>query len=117
MSVTLVPLCILFVGASYVRFMVLEDYLVSYEVDCNPVTQSCFIGCDDEECTATYPFYIVEKKASELEKQCGVDISNCENARACIPEDSACSVTTCDSSNEDCYSDTPESLNFSDIQS
>lgn len=105
LSVTLVPLCILFVGASYVRFMVINDYLVSYEVTCDPAVQACFVGCEDEECSNTYPYYIVEKQAAELERQCGKDVSNCEMARVCTSEDSVCSVTMCDLASEDCYTE------------
>jgi hypothetical protein len=47
-------LIVLSVSASYYRYMVLHDYLVQAEVDCDPTYESCFVWeCDpeEEECT------------------------------------------------------------------
>lgn len=94
---TLIPLVTLFIGASYIRFMVLHDYTVAYEGMCDPITESCFIGCEDEECTVEYYYTQVEKYAPNLNAQCGNDITDCEDANVCLKEEgSQCSVTYCD---------------------
>lgn len=88
-------LLVLTASASYYRFMVLHDYLVSYEIDCDPNEQSCFVGCEDEECVEQYYFAIVERHATEVESLCGVDITNCEDANSCSVGTS-CRVVYCD---------------------
>lgn len=84
---TLIPLCILFVGASYVRFMVVHDFVVSYEGICDESTESCFIGCEDEECTSLYYYTKIEKYAADVFSQCGEDITDCEYAFTCLASD------------------------------
>jgi|GEM_PF-370942 len=94
---TLTPLIILFIGALYVRFMVLQDYMVAYESECDPYTQVCFIGCEDDECTSEYYYSQMEKYAPNIFGQCGEDITDCDKAYICLPEDGeGCSVTFCD---------------------
>jgi hypothetical protein len=93
----LLPLVVLTVGASYVRFMVIKDYLVAYEGVCDPVVNSCFVGCEDEECTSEYYYSSVQKYAVNLYAQCGEDITDCEAASICLAtDDQDCSVTYCD---------------------
>ena len=49
-----VALIVLSVSASFYKFMVLQDYLVEAQVDCDPSVESCFVWeCDAtaEECT------------------------------------------------------------------
>lgn len=102
---TLVPLIILCVGASYVRFFVLHDYLIAYEGQCNPSTNDCFTGCNDESCVDIYFYTKVQKYAPDLMQQCGVDIRDCEFANVCLSQnDRHCSITYCDrtDTNEGC---------------
>jgi hypothetical protein len=100
---TLVPLLILTVAASYFRFMVSYDYLVSYEGDCDAFSQSCFLYCEDDECTEPLYYSIIERDASALRSICGAnaDILNCEAASTCQPNDRSCSVTYCDATIDD----------------
>lgn len=94
---TLIPLLILSTAASYFRFMVIHDYTVEYEGSCEPEGSSCFIGCGDEECKVEYYYTIVTKNASHLFEQCGTDITDCELANICLPEDNEdCNITYCD---------------------
>jgi len=84
-------------SASYYRFVVLDDYLVSYEGECDPYTQVCFVGCEDDECTSEYYYSLMEKYAPNVFEQCGKDITDCENAYVCLPEDGEkCAITFCD---------------------
>lgn len=95
---TIVPLFILFVSASYLRFVVNEEYMVTYEVPCDANTSSCFVGCSDDTCTEDYFYYTVEKNAHDLRSQCGISILNCEEATACQLSDSHCRIVFCDPS-------------------
>jgi hypothetical protein len=102
LTLTIIPLLILFVGASYVRFVILYDYTVAYESDCDPLTASCFIGCEDEECTEQYYYKLMSKNAKNLHAQCGSDITDCEAATYCLAEEAlTCQETYCDSENGD----------------
>jgi hypothetical protein len=94
---SLIPLLILSTAASYYRFMVIHDYTVEYEGFCDPEVSSCFIGCEDEECTTEYYYTIIAKSASDLQKKCGLNIAECELAHTCLAEgDESCTVTYCD---------------------
>lgn len=81
---------------SYYRFMIRQDYMVGYEGVCDPATETCFVGCEDDECTEEYYYSKMVKYAPDLYKECGEDITDCEMANACLPGDRDCSVTHCD---------------------
>ena len=101
---TLVPILVLFVGASFIRFMVLKDYLVAYEGFCNPEEKSCFVGCDNDECTENYYYSLVQKYGPNLYEQCGSDITDCAAAQMCLEtNDEQCQITYCDANmNDNC---------------
>ena len=90
------PLAILTISASYYRYMVLEDFIVSYEVDCNPQTSSCFIGCEDDECTEEYYYNLVTRRAPDINLLCGDDITDCKAAATCNTGETFCEVEYCD---------------------
>jgi len=71
---------------SYYRFMVKHDYMVGYEGACDPVIEKCFMGYDGDE----QYFY------SDLYRECGKDITDCEAASVCLKNDRKCSITYCD---------------------
>lgn len=93
---TLTPLIVLFIGASYMRFIVIHDYMVEYEGECDPATNTCFVGCEDEECTTEYYYSKIQKYAPDIFAQCGADITDCENANVCLDGENKCSITLCD---------------------
>lgn len=93
---TIVPLFILFVAASYVRFMIQLDYLVSYEGECDPYTESCFLYCEDEECSDPFYYTTIERQAKEIYDRCGLDVSECEEAQTCQSDVAVCNITYCD---------------------
>jgi hypothetical protein len=95
---TILPLFVLFVAASYFRFVVQHSYLVSYEGDCDPYTQSCFVFCEDDECSDPFYFSIIERNAAEVYEKCGPDITDCDFAYECQPEAIDCSISFCDPS-------------------
>jgi len=92
----LAPLIIIVGVISYYRFMINHDYMVGYEGNCDPVSEKCFIGCEDDECTEEYYYSQIIKYAPDLYKECGGDITDCEAANICLPEDRNCSITYCD---------------------
>lgn len=123
-----VVLVILSVSASYYRFMVLHDYLIAYEGECDPYSQVCFIGCENDECTSEYYYSQIEKYNPNIFEQCGEDITDCEKAYTCLPEDGdKCSITFCNPevdgdaceelTEKDYIEAEIDSLEYSDIES
>lgn len=93
---TLVLFTTLAVGATYYRFMVTYDYLVSYEGDCDPYTQDCFLYCEDETCSDPFYYSIIERHAAEIRTLCGKDVTTCDEAYICQESVEICSFTYCD---------------------
>ena len=104
---TLVLLVTLATAASYYRFIELQDYTVTYEVDCNPEERNCFIGCENDECTEQYYYKLVTRMSTDIEAICGQDITDCEAAAYCTEGERQCSLEYCDSDDEfsDCTAD------------
>lgn len=96
LTYTLIPLLIIVAAVSYVRFMIADAYLVSYEGPCDPVSQSCFVGCDDDECTSEYYYSEVTREATAVAALCGTDVTECDAAFICSSSETACSITYCD---------------------
>ncbi len=96
LPITLTVLLLLLMSTSYYRFIVLSDYLVSYEVECDPERSSCFIGCEDDECTTQYYYFLVERHAAEIRDMCGDSIVDCEPAQNCNNGSGICAITYCD---------------------
>lgn len=94
--IILVPAILIVSIASYYRFMVSHDYLVTYEGECDPASQACYVGCEDDECTEEYYYSLIEKYAADVYSQCGADITDCADAHECLSTDSACTITYCD---------------------
>lgn len=93
----LVPLTVLLIGASSIRFFIAHDYMVSYKDACDPAVHSCFIDCKDDGCTEKDYYAKIQKYAADLYKQCGENITNCEAAGVCLQQnDRGCSITYCD---------------------
>ena len=86
---------------SYYRFVIKQDYTVWYERSCDPSIESCFVGCEDEECTEEYYYSEMHKYAPDLYKQCGKDITDCEEASICLVSDKDCSIIYCDPEMDD----------------
>lgn len=107
----LFALVLLTASASYFRYMVLHDYLVAYEGECDPATNHCYVGCDNEECSEEYYYAIVTREATEIERLCGIDISDCEAANSCTVAETDCSISFCDINTE---ADSCEDINIKD---
>lgn len=92
---------VVFVGVvsfSYYRFFVAHDYTVTFEAECDPVSESCFVGCEEEVdgvCKSEYTYVIVERNAGPLFAACGSDATDCAEARICPEEDATCHLHFC----------------------
>jgi hypothetical protein len=95
-SYILFPVILIIAFVCYYRFMIKHNYIMSYEGVCDPYTESCFVGCEDDECTEEYYYSNVQKYAADLYAMCGKDITDCEAANECLLGDRNCSVTYCD---------------------
>jgi hypothetical protein len=89
-------LVVAFSISSYSHFIANNNYLIKYEGACDPITQKCFVGCEDEACTNEYYYTKMQKYEPDLYAECGADISDCENASVCLSNDRDCSITYCD---------------------
>lgn len=94
-SFILFPLLVGIAVISYYRFFIDKDYLVGYDSECDPSQHSCFVVCEDTECTKESYYSHVIKYARDLYNECGKDITNCEKAKTCFPDNYNCSVTYC----------------------
>jgi hypothetical protein len=92
----LVLACSFVAVASFIRFFVNRDYIVSYEGSCEPQIATCFSGCKNDDCTDTYYFAKVQKYGEDLYTECGDGITSCQQANICLLTDRECSVTYCD---------------------
>jgi hypothetical protein len=90
---------------SYNRFILRHDYIVGYEGVCDPVTDKCFLGVDDTS-GKEYYYTKMQKYEPDLYAECGADITDCEEASVCLPNDRNCLITYCDintkTKNEEC---------------
>lgn len=100
-SIIICILLLLLLCASFYRFVLLEDYLVSYEIACDPSTESCFIGCEDESCDDIYYYSIMERQAAEINALCGPNILECEAAQLCQENVEYCDIRYCDATTGD----------------
>lgn len=94
-SFILTPLVIVIGIVSYFRFVVYQDYMVGYKGACDPVEKECFVECDSDICAKENYYSEVQKYAPDLYKECGKDITGCQAANECLPEDRNCSITYC----------------------
>lgn len=92
---TLIPLLILTIASTYYRFAVIHDYVVSYEGECDPYKSSCFVGCEDEECTQKYFYTKIERHASDLVRLCGDNVVGCEFSDICSEGEFQCKIEYC----------------------
>ncbi|MBU2025600.1 MAG: hypothetical protein ABIC19_04270 [Patescibacteria group bacterium] len=94
------------VAITYYKIVVLRDYLILSEVECDPAAESCFVyECDpkeDEDCSDIPEERIsylkkIEKKASNIEP-CDPGLEECEEV-SCEPEEEDCREILCDPGN------------------
>jgi capsular polysaccharide biosynthesis protein len=102
----IITLLVLAVSASYYRFVVINDFLVSYEGFCDTSSESCFAGSyyDEKcECDITYNYKYVTKTATVYKKQMAecdndpyLDPMYCEEVNHCTQDEDNCTIEYCD---------------------
>lgn len=92
---------VLSTAASYLRFVVNKDYLMSVEVPCDPSVDSCYFY-EDEETGEPILFKLIERPAHDL-PNCDPSDTVCMESIYCTnsPEE-VCEVITC-GEGEDCW--------------
>ncbi len=115
LTIVLVPFLILAVVTSFYRFMILGDYEVTYEVECDPYGQSCYVWCEDDVCEEPFYYSYVSRSANDVEQLCGEDITDCELASVCTSTESSCLITYCD--DEECDTLSPEDESLEEFSS
>lgn len=101
-TIAIIALMILTVSACLTRFLVLKDYDVTYEVECDPYAEQCFVSCEDDACDEVYHYKYITTHATELFDFCGPDITECETASTCIDGQIDCEVTFCSPQSDEC---------------
>lgn len=90
------------VSASYYRYMVLHDYVIEAETDCDPSLESCFVWvCNEEidgECAGneeedTWYYKIIYRNAKNI-PTCSEEDESCEEL-VCPDGEEGCEVVTC----------------------
>ena len=94
-GITVFVLTVLFIATSFYKFVVLHDYTVSYEGDCNPEESSCYIYCETDQCDEPFYYTIIERDASRLYNLCGSDVTTCDEAYTCTADES-CAIFFCE---------------------
>jgi hypothetical protein len=93
--------------ATYVRIVEKGDYIVRYNIPCDPSSQECFSQqtCDDSgnNCETTY-YSSMQRIESNLAHVCGSDsdISTCVLASKCMQGEAGCSIKLCDPGKDTC---------------
>lgn len=95
-------LLVLSISGAYYKFMVLNDYLVEMQIDCDPSAESCFVWvCDEtvpDECTGdpeedTWYYKYFYRNASNL-PLCDPAEESCD-AFVCFVGEASCGEVTC----------------------
>jgi hypothetical protein len=104
----IILLFVIVVGTlSYYRFLIKHDYNVSYDGQCDPATESCFVNYGDDEGAESMYYSKMQKYAPDLYRECGSNITDCEEASMCLPGDRNCSRVYCDKNNTEDNCSTP----------
>lgn len=101
--------------ATSYRFYVLKDYVIEYETECDPYTESCFISCENESCDEVFYYKYITRHAREIFDVCGADITDCEEATACYSDSGDCDVEFCDVNSDECDSMTVDNIENIDV--
>ncbi len=102
LKIVIILLMVLLTASAFYRFIIMQDYLVAYEGDCEPSTQSCFVYCEDDECIEPFYYSIIERRAYEVYEKCGADVTLCDDAYICPDNVAECEIIYCDPNSEQC---------------
>jgi hypothetical protein len=97
----LVPLLVLTVAAAYYRAFVSHEYILTYEGECDAYEESCYVSCTDDACSEPFYYSLMTRSAAGITELCNTDnITECEAAYTCLPEEAGCEINFCDPSDE-----------------
>ncbi len=86
---------------TYYRFIIKRDYIVGYNIPCDSSLEKCFVDFEGEM-GSEFSFYSkMEKYAPDLFKECGSNITECNEANVCLQSDRGCKKKYCDINNND----------------
>lgn len=103
---------ILSVGVSFYRYMVVRDYIIEAQVDCDPTAEACFVyECDPESedpeamCTGSpeediWYYRIIHKNAMNI-SACDDQNQEACASLTCAENEKECGYTFCEEGNAD----------------
>ena len=100
--ITLILLFVFAATASFFRFMILKDYDVTYEAECSPYSEQCFIYCEDDDCEEVFYYKYITRHAEDLFRMCGGDITDCDAASYCDSGQVSCHIDWCNAEVDEC---------------
>lgn len=103
-------LALIIVGATfaaYERFVVLHDYVIETEIECDPSVDACFVAiCDpeEEECAGdpeedTSFYKLISRNVSAFPDCSSSAESACQQPDVCGEDEKECVATLCDTEN------------------
>jgi hypothetical protein len=102
---------ILSIAASFYRFVVIRDYIIEAQIDCDPVAEACFVWkCDPESeeegvmCAGNpeedmWYYKVIRKNAANI-PVCDSYSEECEPI-SCMEGEAECEYVLCEENNED----------------
>lgn len=95
-------LVVVSIGVSYYKFVVIKDYAIRFQAECNPETEACFVDtCDPEaeECIGDVEqdisyYKIIQRKAYRM-PLCDPNEEYCQRAMVCQKNEEDCEVIFC----------------------
>ena len=99
-------------GFGYYRVYISKDFLIQVHTPCDTKMNSCFVeSCQDGliNCKEGSFYEEITKKASNIFRQCGDEISDCKIT--CEPGEIDCSVNFCEPSADNTCSDSTNTSN------
>jgi hypothetical protein len=110
-SIAIATLFVLALLSAFYRFFILEDYLVKYEIYCDPYEENCYLYCEDEDCNDPWYYKYAITEANAVKDACGADITDCRAAELCEENNLSCVIEYCIGDDDRC-----ETLTETDMQ-
>jgi len=100
---------------TYYRYIVIKDYIIEAQINCDPMAEACFVSvCDPEngeECTGNpeedISYYKILHRNAKYIPLCDPQAADCPVA-SCQSAEEDCLVTLCDASMEDAVCSDPD---------
>lgn len=100
------------VVATHIRVFEKGDYIVRYNIPCDPSLKECFSEkiCNEsgDNCETNY-YSSMQRIKSKLASICGSDISTCPLAETCMDGETDCAITFCNPKTDTCTTNKTDS--------